>query len=282
MANNPATTELRKTWEAAAPGWAKWEHAFTRAFSDATDVLVDMAGVAPGMRVLDIACGTGSQTMRAAERVGQSGQVVASDISATMLDHVSRTAAEAGFDNIETLASDAEDLPADLDPFDAAISRMGLMLFPSPSGALAAVHDVLRPGARIAALVFTTPASNPFLAQPMAILLRHAGKAPPGPGAPGIFALGADGVLENLLRDSGFSDVTTATVTAPMLLPSAEEAMRLMQEAAGAYRAVVADLDEAARAKAWDEVHEALKQFETERGFEAPLEAIIGAGTRPG
>lgn len=281
MTNISAATELRNTWESAAPGWAKWEHAFTKAFSDATDKLIDMAGVQPGMRVLDLACGTGSQTVRAARRVGPSGEVVASDISETMLQFVNDNASTEGLGNIDTLACAAEELPSSLEPFDAAISRMGLMLFRSPSGALEAVRDVLKPGARIAALVFTTPANNPFLAQPMAILMRHAGKPAPAPGSPGIFALGGDGVLENLLQDNGFSDVETATVRAPMVLPSAEDAVHLMREAAGAYRAVVADLDEAARSAAWEDVHEALKAFETDKGFEAPLEAVIGAGSRP-
>jgi hypothetical protein len=88
-------------------------------------------------------------------------------------------------------------------------------------------------------MVFTTPANNPFMAQPMAILLRHAGKSPPAPGQPGILALGGEGILEGLMKDSGLEDMKTAVVRAPLVLPSAFDALQLMQEAAGAYRAVV-------------------------------------------
>lgn len=280
MANNPVTSELRNTWEGAAPGWAKWEHAFATSFSQATDALIDMAGIRLGMRVLDIGCGAGSQSIQAAERVGSKGKVVASDISATMLEHVCQNAARAGVENIETLESVAAELPRTLPPFDAAICRMGLMLFPSPPRALEAVRHVLKPGARFAALVFTTPTNNPLLAQPMAILLRHAGKPAPAPGEAGLFALGANGILENLMKENGFKGVETKTVRIRFALSSARDALHLLQEAAGAYRAVVADLDDEAKCKAWDEVHECLKQFESGRGFVTEFETVVGSGAR--
>ena len=86
MVEQRSKSALRETWELAAPGWAKWEHAFSAGLADATDRLIDMAGIEPGMRVLDLACGAGNQTIRAARRVGPNGSVVASDISPTMLD----------------------------------------------------------------------------------------------------------------------------------------------------------------------------------------------------
>lgn len=281
MADDALKSDLKNTWESAAPGWAKWEHVFAESFAQATDTLIDMAGVGPGMRVLDIASGGGSQSIAAARRVGTAGTVLASDLSATMLEHVRANAAGAGLENIETLESAADELSSELGPFDAAICRMGLMLFPAPGKALVAVREVLKPGARFAALVFTTPANSPFLSQPMAILRRHAGKPAPGPGQPGIFALGGSGVLEGLMADNGFTEIETKTVRARLTLQSASDGLQLLQEAAGAYRAVVSDLDEDAKAKAWDEVFEALKQLETADGFEAHLEAVIGSGVKP-
>ncbi len=209
MGDNTLKAEQRSTWEAAAPGWAKWEEKFSAGLAEATDVLLDMAGIRLGMRVLDLACGAGSQTLRAASRVGPTGSVVATDISANMLEYVREHARRGAFDNITTIECAAEDLDAAHGPYDAAISRLGLMLFSSPSAALQAVQRVLKPNARFAALVFTTPANNPFASLPMQILLRHAGKQAPAPGQPGIFALGGDGVLERLLRDSGLIDVRT-------------------------------------------------------------------------
>lgn len=215
MVDEAKIAETRRTWDAAARGWAKWEQTFSRGLEPATDVLLDMAGVGAGARVLDIASGAGHQTLQAARRVGSSGVVVASDISATMLDNVQRNALAAGLSNVTTIESAAENLSAADEPYDAAICRLGLMLFPEPSAALSAVRRVMKPGSKFAALVFTTPANNPFMAQPMSILLRHAQKQPPGPGHPGIFALGGDGVLERLLADSGLKVGDTKTCQSP-------------------------------------------------------------------
>ncbi|TDE08448.1 methyltransferase domain-containing protein [Jiangella asiatica] len=280
MVEETTTSRLRSTWEAAAPGWAKWEPVWARAAADATDTMIDEAGVRPGMQVLDLACGAGSQTLRVAERVGPAGGVVASDISPTMLEHVLHNAAEAGLHNITTLEGPAEDLDLPTAHFDAAISRLGLMLFAAPGRALETVRAALKPGGRFASLVFTTPLHNSFMADPMAILLRHAGAAPPGPGQPGIFALGDAGVLERLLIDGGLVDVRTHVVGATLRLASADSATHMLQEAAGAYRAVLADLAEADRAKAWAEVRDRLTQFESGDGLEAELEFIIGSGAR--
>jgi ubiquinone/menaquinone biosynthesis C-methylase UbiE len=280
MVDSTSKSELRNTWESAAPGWAKWEQVFSVGLSSVTDTLIDMAGIRPGMRVLDLACGAGSQSIQAANRVGPTGRVVASDISATMLEYVRRNAIRAGLQNIEVLECAAEDLDETQTPFDASMSRLGLMLFPSPRGALEAVQRVLRSGARFAALVFTTPANNPFMAQPMAILLRHAGKSAPGPGQPGIFALGGGGILESLMKDGGLADVKARTVRAPLRLSATSDALEMMQQAFGAYRAVVADLSDVEKSKAWDEVYECLKQFETSRGFETGFEFIIGSGAK--
>jgi ubiquinone/menaquinone biosynthesis C-methylase UbiE len=274
----PTTTEARKTWESAAPGWAQWEDIIAVGFRSATETLLDMANVRDGTRLLDLACGAGSQTFQAAERVGAQGSVVASDISPTMLSHVRDKAKKLGVQNIETLECAAEDLKSSVQVFDAAICRLGLMLFPDPAGAAMAVKTSLIPGGRFAALVFTTPPNNPYMAEPMQILLRNAGMKAPPPGSPGIFALVAPGVLEAKLTEGGYSDIETTVVRPILRLDSASQALEMMQGAFGVYRAVVADLPENDRKAAWSQVGEFLSQFESASGWEAELEVIIASG----
>jgi ubiquinone/menaquinone biosynthesis C-methylase UbiE len=273
--------DIRKQWEGAAPGWAKWEETFSASLEPATTAMLDMAGICPGAQVLDLASGAGSQTLSAARRVGVQGHVVASDISETMLQHVQMNARSAGLDNVTTLAGAAEDLDVGHENFDAVICRLGLMHFTEKAKALTAVRRAIKPGGKIAVVVYTTPENNEFMTKPMQILLRHAGKAPPPPGQPGIFSLGASGVIERLFMDCSFVDVEQRAISVPLRMVSATQALEMMREAFGAYRTVLSDSSEAVRIAAWAEVGEALKAFETETGFEAPTEVLVAAATKP-
>jgi len=273
-------TQARRQWEGAAPGWARWEAAIAAWMAPATEAMLDMAGVAAGARVLDLACGAGSQTLRAAQRVGEHGFVVGGDIAETMLRHVRESARASGLTNVATVGSAAENLAVAPGSFDAAICRLGLMLFAAPARAVAAVRRSLRPGGKIAVVVFTTPAANPLMAHPMQILLRHAGKPPPAAGRPGIFALGAPGVLTRLLGDGGFVGIEERTLAVSLRLPSARQALTMMQEAFALYRAIVSDQPSDVQAAAWKEVAEALETFETPAGFVGPTEILVAAGTR--
>jgi len=275
------TADIRTEWEGAAPGWARWDVTIATWMEPATIAMLGMAGVEAGARVLDLASGAGSQTLRAAQKVAAQGHVVASDISDSMLHHVQENARAAGINNVSTLAGAAEDLDVPAESFDAAICRLGLMLFIDPAKALRAVRRALRPSGKVAVVVFTTPAGNPFLAKATQILLRHASKTPPVAGEPGLFSLGALGVIERLFADSGFVDVERRTIAVALRMPSAAQALALMQEALGALRAIVSDCPDAVRVAAWAEVAETLKTFETATGFIGPAEVMVAAAVNP-
>ncbi|MGH8514757.1 MAG: class I SAM-dependent methyltransferase, partial [Gammaproteobacteria bacterium] len=66
----------------------------------------------------------------------------------------------------------------------------------------------------------------------------------------------------------------------PLRMSSATQALAMMQEAFGAYRAVISDSPEAVRAAAWEEVGARLKTFEPATGFVAPAEVLVAAGVK--
>lgn len=273
--------EARKQWEAAAPGWAKWESIISTWAEPATKAMLEVAGVSAGARVLDLACGAGSQTLSAARKVGRDGHVVACDISETMLEHARANARAANLENVSVLCGAAEALEIAPQSVDAVICRLGLMLFAEPARALAVVSRVLKPRGRIGVVVFTTPAANPTRSKAMQILLRHAGKAPPAPGTPGIFSLGAPGRIESLLSESGFVDVVVRKMPIPIRMRSAADALQMMQESAAVFRAVVSNCSETVQTAAWAEVMAMLKIYETDQGFVAPAELLVAGGTNP-
>ena len=273
-------SEIKNQWEKAAPGWAKWEKTVAEWMDPATEAMLNMAGVTTGAKVLDLACGAGSQTLRAAKRVGPKGHVTANDISGTMLQHLMQNARDDNLNNISTIACAAEELELPEKSFDASISRLALMLFSKPEKALACVNRVLKPGGKVSVVVFTIPETNAFMAKPMQVLLRYAGKEPPPPGKPGIFSLGKPGVLEQLFSDCGFRNYDQLTLTVPLKMPSVLHALGFLQEAAGAYRAVISECTEEVKKAAWAEVAKTLESYETPEGFEAPAEVMVVAGTR--
>ena len=271
----------RAQWEAAAEAWDRWGPLLSRWLGPATEAMLDMAAVAPGSRVLDVAAGAGEQSLSAARRAGASGHVLATDISPAILRYARDAARRAGLQNVETRELDGErhdQLPAA--SFDAAISRVGLIYFPDQQRALAGIRHALRPGGRFAAVVYSTPERNAFFAQPVGIIRRRANLPPPLPGQPGPFSLGADGVLAQTLEQAGFRDVEVRRIDSPVRLPTAAECVRFERESFGALHQMMAGLDEAGRAATWREIEEALARFESAEGFVGPCEMLVGAGTR--
>jgi len=274
------TNEARSQWEKAAPGWAKWEDVFTKSAGPATETMLEMAGVNLGKRILDLASGAGSQTLAAAHKVGPTGQIVANDISKTMLLHVEQNAASAGISNISTLLGAVQDLDITPNSFDAVICRFALMLFAEPAKALFNVQQALKPEGKIGVVVFSTPQTNLFFVRPMQILLQHAGKTPL-PGTPGLFSLGAPGILEKLFQDTGFINIETRILNLTFQMPSANQTLVMVQEAFGAYRAVIGDSPESVQTAAWRDVLEYFRSIEINNKIEAPAEVLVGSAQKP-
>jgi ubiquinone/menaquinone biosynthesis C-methylase UbiE len=271
--------EASRQWDNAAPGRARWEPVLAKWLAQPTEVMLDHAGVVTGSRVIDIACGVGDQSRVAARRVGPAGFVLATDISPAVLDFAAAGAREAGLDTIATHACPAEELPRERGPFDSAICRLGLMLFPNPRAAVASAHDVLRPGGRFGAIVFGAASANPYYVESMAILRRHASKPTPASG-PGPFALADSTALTALLEDHGFDDVSVTRLDVPYNWKSLDDAITYLRDAS--YRALIGDRPEAVQEAAWAEVRTVLGGFTKQHGGVVfPSQLLVAGGRKP-
>lgn len=121
-----------------------------------TDALFDAAALQPGERVLDVGCGTGPSTIRAAKEVGPQGQTVGTDVAPAMIETAQGTAAAAGATGIEWLVADAQTHDFGTGAFDAVISRFGVMFFPDPVAAFANLARATRSGGRLVVAVWQT------------------------------------------------------------------------------------------------------------------------------
>jgi ubiquinone/menaquinone biosynthesis C-methylase UbiE len=107
------------------------------------------AGIAPGMRVLDLGSGAGDVCMLLSEMVGPSGTVIGLDVDAATVEHARRRAAEASLSNITFTHCDLAHYRPDA-PIDALVGRFVLCYLPDPSAPLAALSKSVRPGGIVA------------------------------------------------------------------------------------------------------------------------------------
>ena len=190
----------------SADWWSAGQARRQQIYGAATEMMLELASAQPGSRVLDVAAGTGDQTLMAARRVGPTGNVLATDDSASMLKVAAEAARNEGLTNVETRVMNAENLALDADSFDAVICRNALMLFPNPAKALTEMRRVVKPGKQSRSDGIFRRRKNPHHGIPFAIIRRLGNIPPPAPGEPWMYALGDPGVLEEVYRRGRFSE----------------------------------------------------------------------------
>ncbi|MBV9172499.1 MAG: methyltransferase domain-containing protein [Chloroflexi bacterium] len=278
------TSQPVQTW-ASAEAVSHWREGAARratVLHDATEQMLDAAGLRPGARVLDLAAGSGDQTVVAARRVGPTGSVLAIDISASMIAAAQEAFRAAGLTNVETLVSDITDLHLEPESFDAAICRLGLMFLPSPEAGLRRIREGLKPGSRLGALVWSSADRNPYMSTVVSIV-REMGKMPdPPPTILRAMSLGAPGALERALVAAGFEDVSVRPVPIVRDFASVDETIELLREGSSPQQELLSGLSEGERKEVWQQAARRLQAFRKQDGrVSIPGEALLGTGKRP-
>jgi ubiquinone/menaquinone biosynthesis C-methylase UbiE len=183
-------------------------------FEQWTAKVANAAGIQPGQRVLDVACGTGVLARHVARRVGASGTVAGLDPSPGMLTVAHRHAPA-----VDWRRGTAESLPFDARSFDAVVSQFGLMFFTDRPQAVREMMRVLTPGGRIAVAVWDRIENNPAYAAQVDLLTRLAGRAPADAlRAP--FMLGDRQVLAKVFEDAAVRQIDITTHAGIARFPS--------------------------------------------------------------
>ena len=268
-------------WNAAAEAWHRWSPLLNRWLGPATEIMLDMCEIKNGHRVLDVAAGAGEQSMAVAKRVGVTGEVLATDVSPDILRFAAETARLAGLSNVNTEVIDGENLHTlNAAEFDAVISRVGLIYFPDQLKALTGMKQQLKPGGKLAAMVYSTAESNPFFSIPVTIIRRRAKLPLPLVGHPGPFSLGNKESLKDVFNKAGFKHINIETISAPVRVSSAAECLQFEQESFGALHQMLSGLSDIEKDEAWCEIEESLSQFENNGQFEGPCEMLVAVGTK--
>jgi ubiquinone/menaquinone biosynthesis C-methylase UbiE len=247
-----------------------------RIFAPCADQLLELAAVAAGERVLDVACGTGIVARRAAARVGDHGSVVGVDVNEVMLA-VAAAATKADA-RAEWRLGDAAALPVADGSFDVVCCQQGLQYVAEPPLALVEARRALVPGGRLALAVWRALDHHPVFELLVHALERHAGvrtadlmRRPfSGPGRE---------TLRRLLHDAGFTRPRAGTGVIAARFPSPLEFLRI-QVAASPLAEPVGALAEDRRVALEAEVEDVLQPFVDDEGLVVLLQTWLIRASR--
>jgi SAM-dependent methyltransferase len=261
---DPTNKDQATAWDGAEGAfWAEHAEEFDASLARYQDRFLAAADIGPDSQVLDVGCGTGGSSLDAG-RLARSGGVLGVDLSARMLA-VARAAAErAGLTHVRFEQADAQIHSFPEAFYDVAISRTAAMFFGDPAAAFANIARALRPGGTLVLLVWQALPRNEWIATIAGALAAGRDLPPPPADRPGPFTMAEPDRVRGLLTGAGFTDVR---------LEGLEEPMYFGADPAGAQEFVLGvagwmldGLDDATRAGALADLHQALEAHDTGQG----------------
>ena len=260
----------RYGWDRAAE---HYEASWAAQLQPAQDALLTFADLQKGERVLDLACGTGLVTFRAAEAVGPSGRVVATDISEKMVARAAVEASRRSLAHVACARMGAEKLEFADGSYDAVLCALGLMYVPEVSTAMAEMRRVLEPGAGRAVVAVWGQRSRCGWAEIFPIVEARVNSDV----CPMFFQLGTGDSLHDCFHYAGFDDIEVARLSTELAYDSAEAAADAAF-AGGPVAMAYSRFDEETRAGARADYIASISAYRHGAGYRIPGEFVVARG----
>jgi SAM-dependent methyltransferase len=278
VAEPELTNAVRATWDGLAPAWERHRTQVFEGFRPVSEWLVEHISPQPHQTILEVAAGPGDTGFLAAERLGEDGRLISTDLAPGMVEAARRGAAERGLGNVDCRVMDAQALDLDDASVDGVLCRLGFMLMPDPGAAFREVRRVLRERGRLAYAVIGSPPANQWMGLMMAALVQrgHSPQGDPfGPGGP--FSLSDHDQNRALLANAGFNDIEVTELTGAMPFESPAAYWNLQTQVGGPIPAIIAGLpaDEVAEIRAT--VEAMVEQYATSDGYAVPSSLVVVA-----
>ena len=254
---------------------------YRQALAPVTEALLRSAAIRAGQRVLEVGSGSGDLAALAAQAVGPTGSVLATDASAdAMQGLVDRLHVLPCADRIAMTIAAAEELELELAPgsFDAALARNCVMYFRDLPRAFMNVHAALRPGGRFALSVYGPLEHEPFHSIPIAAVRSRRQIHEPYPEYVQAFRVGSADV-EQALLDAGFASVEPRVVAVERAFPSTADAvdsLRLSRSLGQLLSLLPPEQVE----HAWVDITAGFREYASAAGMRLPGEQVVIVATR--
>ncbi len=259
-------------------GWDKaveyYDQYWVPVLRECSERCIALADPRPGERVLDVATGTGVAAFMASEKVGTTGEVVATDISERMVEATRADAERRGIINMSFERVDAEELSFADASFDVALCVLGLMYPADPQRAIEQMHRVLRPGGRAVVCVWGRRDLCGWNAVFPITDARVESDV-----CPLFFSLGAPRALDIGFQHAGFSDLREERIDKTLVWATEEEACGAIF-AGGPVALAYSRFSPEVRAAVHDEYIQSISQYRNGGRFEVPGEFVFMLGTK--
>jgi ubiquinone/menaquinone biosynthesis C-methylase UbiE len=261
----------RYGWDKAA---AQYERSWQGQLESAQSALLELAGLEPGIEVLDVACGTGLVSLKAAAAVEPGGRMVGTDISEQMVLAARAMAASRGISNARFERMEGEQSTLGDNTFDVVLCALGLMYVPDPEKAIRDFHRMLRPRGRAVCAVWGQRAKCGWAEIFSIVDARVHSEV-----CPMFFRLGTAQNLQHAFRAAGFGGIVERRLETRLEYASGDEACNaafIGGPVALAYSHFSPDTKAAAR----KEYLESLKDYLVGDHYSIPGEFAVVAGTK--
>lgn len=268
--------DLLHQWSESAKSWREHSATIAKMFTPLTTALIEDAGISAGQSVLDVAGGPGEPSLTIAEVVGPNGTVTYTDAVAEMVGTAEEEGKRRGLSNISFHQSRAETLPFEDNVFDAAVSRLGVMLFSDPPAALREMLRVTKPHGALCFVVWGKTERNPFTSAVTNVLSRYIDVPPEDPDEPGAFRFAEPGKLARLLTEAGARGVKERELNFHIAAPiSLEEFWRMRSATSGTLREKLATLGPEKARQVGIEVQETVREHFPNNQMNFPAQMLI-------
>jgi SAM-dependent methyltransferase len=276
--------QMRMAWTAndTVTAWTRCHHQWSACSAEMTRALLEVARPHPGERVLDLAAGTGMTAFALADAVRPDGQVLATDLSPGLVSAARQIGESAGYRDISYREADAHRLPFDNASFDLVTSKLGVMFFADASLAHGEIRRVLRPGGRVAHLVWGPP-TQAFFRATVGVLAAAVALPAPQPDVPNLFRYSRAGSLATVLIGAGLMYVEERHYDILLRWPGDATSLAAwwLEVVAGPWRPLFEALPHSRRQSVATQITEALVPYQHGACTSVPAEIIIGIGTAP-